>query len=79
MAVLSIRIFIEKKKEKKKIVATPTCVCGGFGSPYHFFFISPRCIGIRNTYLSNIFQTHSTRDLLLGKETAKVNENGNMF
>ena len=51
---------------------------GGFESPYHFFFIYPRYTGIRNTYLSNTLQTHSTKELLLGKETT-VNSNENMF
>ena len=60
---------------RKNIVASPTYDCGGFESPYHFFFVCLRYIGIRNTSLSNIPQTHSTKELLFGKETASVNEN----
>ena len=52
---------------RKNIVASPTYDCGGFESPYHFF-VCPRYIGIRNTSLSNIPQTHSTKELLLGKK-----------
>ena len=48
-------------------------------SPYLFFFICPRYTGIRNAYLSNIFQTHITKELLAGKETASANDNENMF
>ena len=60
---------------RKNIVVSPTCDCDGFASPYHLFFICPRYIGIRNTYPSNILQTHRTKELLFGKETASVNEN----
>ena len=64
---------------RKNIVASPTCDCGGLESPYHFFFICPRCTGIRNTYLSNILQTRCTKELLFGKDTASVNENETLF
>ena len=74
IAVLLIHIFFEKN-----IVASRTCDCGGFESSYHFFFICPRYIGIRNTYLSNILQSHSTNEILFGKETASVNENEILF
>ena len=64
---------------RKNIVASPTCDCGDFESPYHFFFICPRYTGIRNTYLSNILQTHCTKELLFGKDTVSVNENETLF
>ena len=64
---------------RKNIVASPTCICGSFESPYHFFFICPRYTGIRNTYLSNILQTHCSKELLFGKDTASVDENETLF
>ena len=35
------------KKTKTTLVASITCVCGGFENPYHLFFICPRYAGTR--------------------------------
>ena len=51
------------------------CDCGDFESPYHFLFRFLRYTADRDTYLYNYLQTHSTHDLLHGKETATDEEN----
>ena len=63
----------------KNIVPSPSCDCGDFESPYHFRFRCPRYTADRNTYLYDYLQTHSTHDLLHGKETAADEENQIMF
>ena len=63
----------------KNIVPSPSCDCGDFESPYHFLFRCPRYTADRNTYLYDCLQTHSTHDLLHGKETATDEENQIMF
>ena len=63
----------------KNIVPSPSCDCGDFESPYHFLFRCPRYTADRNTYLYDYLQTHSTHDLLHGKETATDEENQIMF
>ena len=63
----------------QNIVPSPSCDCGDFESPYHFLFRCPRYTADRNTYLHDYLQTHSTHDLLHGKETATDEENQIMF
>ena len=63
----------------KNIINSPSCSCGGFESPYHFFFICPIYRHTRNIYLSDVLQTHKTHELLYGKETATDLENEALF
>ena len=51
------------------IVNSLSCSCGGFKSPYHFF-ACPKYGHIKNTYLPNVLQLHTTHVLLYGKGTA---------
>ena len=64
---------------RKNIVPSPSCTCGGFESPYHFFFVCPMYMGIRNRCLPQDLQNYNTRDLLFGKENANSNENEQLF
>ena len=36
---------------RKNIVPSPSCICCGFESPYHFFFVCSRYNAARNRYL----------------------------
>ena len=63
----------------KSIINNPACSCGGFESGYHFFFICPIYRHKRSINLSDVFQTHNTRELLYGKETATDLENEALF
>ena len=57
----------------------PSCDCGDFESPDHFPFRCPRHTADRNIYFNDYLQTHSTHDLLHGKETATDEENQIIF
>ena len=63
----------------KNIVPTPSCECGSFESPYHFLFQCPRYTAIRDTYLHNYLDSHTTREILYGKESATDLENEALF
>lgn len=64
---------------RKNIVPSPSCECGGFESPYHFFTQCSRYSAIRNTYLQNYLPNYSTHDLLFGKESVSDLENETLF
>ena len=63
----------------KNIIPTPSCECGSFESPYHFLFQCPRYAAIRDTYLHNYLDSHTTREILYGKESATDLENEALF
>ena len=64
---------------RKNIVPTPSCECGSFESPYHFLFQYPRYAAIRDTYLHIYLDSHTTREILYGKESATDLENEALF
>ena len=47
---------------KKNIVPSPSCLCGGFESTYHYFFKYPNYSLIRSRYLPNNLNEFSTND-----------------
>ena len=53
----------------KNIVDSPSCLCGGFESAYHFLFVCPRFAAARNSYIPSNLHNYSTRDLLFGCES----------
>ena len=53
---------------RKNIVSTPSCQCGGFESPYHFFFQYPRYAAARNRFLPHDISRYNTHDFLFGIE-----------
>ena len=63
----------------KNIVDSPSCLCVGFESSYHFLFVCTRHTAARNTYLPDNFHNYSTRDLLFGRysKTDRQNEKKN--
>ena len=63
----------------KNIVPCPSCICGGFESPYHFLFVCPKYTVARNMYLPNNLTDYTTHDLLFGKESEPVSENETLF
>ena len=64
---------------RKNIVPSPSCICGGFESPYHFLFVCSRYNAARNRYLPNNVMNYSTHDLLFGKENKPVPDNETLF
>lgn len=48
---------------RKNIVPSPSCLCGGFESPYHFLFVCPKYTVARPNNLTN----YTTQDLLFIK------------
>ena len=64
---------------RKNIVPSPSCTCGAFESPYHYFFHCQRYVNIRETYLHNYLESHNTHELLCGKESASDLENEALF
>lgn len=64
---------------RKNIVPSPSCICGGFESPYHFLFVCPRYNAARNRYLPNNLMNYSTNDLLFGKENEPIPVNETLF
>ena len=64
---------------RKNIVPSPSCTCGAFESPYHYFFHCQRYVNIRETYLHNYIESHNTHELLCGKESASDLENEALF
>lgn len=60
----------------KNIVESPSCLCGGFESAYHFLFVCPRHTRARHEHLPPNLHNYSTRDLLFGctSKTDKQNE-----
>ena len=50
---------------RKNIVSTPSCQCGGFESPYHFFFQCPRYAAARNRFLPNDINRYNTHDFFI--------------
>ena len=63
----------------KNIVPSPSCTCGAFESPYHYFFHCPRYVNIRETYLHSYLESHNTHELLYGKEPVSAQENEALF
>ena len=63
---------------RKNIVLNPSCICGGFESPYHFLFVCAKYTVARNMFLPNN-QNCTTQDLLFGKESEPVLENERLF
>ena len=64
---------------RKNIVSTPSCQCGGFESPYHFFFQCPRYAAARNRFLPNDINRYNTHDFLFGIEGKTNRENEALF
>ena len=56
---------------RENIVPSPSCICGGFESPYHFHFVYPKCTVARNMFLPNNLTNYTTHDPYLGR---KVNQ-----
>ena len=54
---------------RKNIVPSPSCICGGFESPYQFLFVCSRYNAARNRYLPNNLMNYSTHDSYLGRRT----------
>ena len=63
----------------KNIVDSPSCLCGGFESAYHFLFVCPRFAAARNSYLPSNIHNYSTRDLLFGCECKTNQQNETIF
>ena len=63
----------------KNIVDSPSCLCGGFESAYHFLFVCPRFAAAKNSYLPSNLHNHSTRDLLFGCESKTNQQNETIF
>ena len=63
----------------KNIVPSPSCICGGFESPYHFLFVCPKYTVARNMYLPNNITNYTTHDLLFGKKSEPVSEMKDSF
>ena len=64
---------------RKNTVPIPSCICGGFESPYHFLFVCPKYTVARNMSLPSNLTNYTTRDLLFGKESEPVSENERLF
>ena len=64
---------------RKNIVPSPSCICCGFESPYHFLFVCPKYTVASNMYLLNNPMNYTTHDLLFGKESEPVSENERLF
>ncbi|MEW8544385.1 MAG: reverse transcriptase family protein [Candidatus Thiodiazotropha sp.] len=64
---------------RKNIVPSPSCQCGGFESPYHFFFHCPRYAAARNRFLPHDLRNYNTHDLLFGIESKSNHENEVLF
>ncbi|MEW8548405.1 MAG: reverse transcriptase family protein, partial [Candidatus Thiodiazotropha sp.] len=64
---------------QKNIVPSPSCLCGGFESSYHFLFTCPRYSVARNLYLPSDLQNFTTHDLLFGKENNSIHANESLF
>ena len=45
---------------RKNIVQDPSCQCGDFESPHHFFFCGPKYSAARNRYLPSDINTTMT-------------------
>ena len=63
----------------KNIIPSPSCICGGFESPYHFLFVCSRYNAVRNRYLPNNLMNYFTHDLLFGKKNEPVPDNETLF
>ncbi|MCG7875096.1 MAG: reverse transcriptase family protein [Candidatus Thiodiazotropha endolucinida] len=64
---------------RKNIVPSPSCTCGSFENPTHFFFNCPNYNDTRLLYLPNDLRNHTTRDLLYGKQDATFQQNEALF
>ena len=64
---------------RKNIVSTPSCQCGGFESPYHFFFQCPRYAAARNRFLPNDINRYNTHDFSFGIEGKTNRKNEALF
>lgn len=64
---------------RKNIVPTPSCQCGGFESPYHFFFKCPRYAAVRTRYLPNNINNYNCHDFLFGIDNKTNHENEALF
>ena len=64
---------------RKNIVPSPSCICGGFESSYHFLFVYSRHNAARNMYLPNNLMNYFTHDLLFGKGNESVPDNETLF
>ena len=64
---------------KKNIVPSPSCLCGGFESTYHYFFKCPNYSLIRSRYLPNNLNEFSTNDLLFGQPNLSETDNQILF
>ena len=52
---------------RKNIIPSPSCLCGGFKSAYHFFYVCPQLTALRERYLGDALRNHTTHELLCGK------------
>ena len=73
--ILHTRLCLECSSQnrhpyKMNIVNSLCCSFGGFKSPYRFFFACPKYGHIKNTYLPDVLQLHTTIVLLYVKGTA---------
>ena len=64
---------------RKNIVPSPSCICCGFESPYHFLFVCSRYNVARNRYLQNNLMNYSTINLLFGMENEPAPDNETLF
>ena len=55
---------------RKNIVPSPSCACGGFENAYHFFFICPNYNVTQERYLEALLGNHTAHELLFGKDTS---------
>ena len=49
---------------RKNIVPSPSCICCGFESPYHFLFVCPKYTVARDMFLLKNLTNYTTHDLL---------------
>ena len=64
---------------RKNIVPDPSCQCGGFESPHHFFFCGLKYSAARNRYLPSDIYKYNANDFLFGRDNMTDHENEALF
>ena len=71
--------FPECSPVSQNIVDNPSCTCGGFESPYHYFYVCPNYTNLRNECFDNELERLTDKELLFGIQEASVEENEALF